>query len=543
MPLLAKEVLPISSKDILSWCFENRSAFPQDKPIYADCADPRRSISAGQAYKLVRRLVAGLRAFGIKKGDCVCVHAFNDIYYPVLVQGIVGAGAVFVGTNPGYTDFELQHALKVSHAKLIITEDELVGTLLKAGRDVDISPSQVLLFADQDQSPLRSWRSLLQHGEQDWVSFDDENLSKSTTAFLMFSSGTTGLPKAAQVTHHNLIAQHTILYDNPRHPEAFEDRRIYPMPAFHIATAGVLHFSPLRAGFASFVMRRFELEPWLENTEKFGVTLMVLAPPLVVATLALARQKPNFVRHCLRNVKRAVCGAAPLDRTTQLEFQKFLPVDCPCTQGWGMTEASGVGSFFYYPESDETGSVGRWLPNIDTKLVDDHGLEVGPYNARGELCIRGPTVIKGYLDNPEANRRDWDSDGFFHTGDVLYGDEKSGRFYVVDRKKELIKVRAFQVAPSEIEGVLLLHPQIVDAAVIGVPNGNGELPKAFVVLSAGSKVLEEDLKAWVASRLSKYKHLEGGVQFVDAVPKSPSGKILKRQLRDEEVSRRREAKL
>lgn len=450
---------------------------------------------------------------------------------------------MFVGTNPGYTAFEIQHALKLSNAKLIIAEEELVDTLIKAGREVGISSSQVLLFADQDKSPLRSWRSLLEHGEQDWVSFDDEEISKSTTAFLMFSSGTTGLPKAAQVTHHNLISQHTALFENPRHPAEFEDRRVYPMPAFHIAVAGVLHFTPMRLGYASFIMRRFDLESWLVNIEKFGVTLLGLAPPLVVATNALGRQKPDFVRHCLRNVKQGVCGAAPLDRTTQVEFQKFLPDDCACTQGWGMTEASGVGSFFYYPEQDETGSVGRWIPNLDIKLVDDDGLEVGPYDARGELCIRGPTVIKGYLNNPEANKRDWDDDGFFHTGDILYGEEKSGRFFVVDRKKELIKVRAFQVAPSEIEGVLLLHSEIVDAAVIGVPDGNGELPKAFVVRNAGSNIAEQDVKAWVASRLSKYKQLDGGVEFLDAIPKSASGKILKKQLREEEARRRREAKL
>lgn len=473
----------------------------------------------------------------------MCIHAFNDIYYPVLVQAIVGVGAVFVGTNPGYTDFELQHALKVSQAKLIIAEEDLMDALLKSAREVGISSSQVLLFANENQTPLRSWRSLLEHGEEDWVSFDDEEVSKTTTAFLMFSSGTTGLPKAAQVTHRNLIAQHTILYEHPDHQEPFEDRRLYPMPAFHIAVAGVLHFTPLRSGNVAFVMRRFELEPYLLNTEKFGITTMVLAPPLVVAILAFARQKSSFVKHCLRNVKRAACGAAPLDRTTQLEFKKLLHEQCPCIQGWGMTEASGIGSFFYYPESDDTGSVGRWLPNIDIKLVDNEGQEVGPYNARGELCIRGPTVIRGYLNNPEANSRDWDEDGFFHTGDMISGDEKSGLFYVVDRKKELIKVRAFQVAPSEIEGVLLLHPQLVDAAVIGVPAGDEELPKAFVVTSAGSHIVEQDVKAWVAGRLSTYKQLDGGVEFLDAIPKSASGKILKKQLREEEARRRREAKL
>lgn len=166
------------------------------------------------------------------------------------------------------------------------------------------------------------------------------------------------------------------------------------------------------------------------------------------------------------------------------------------------------------------------MPNIDVKIVDPNSdssaaPEVGPYDTRGELCIRGPTVVRGYLDNPEANARDWDREGYFHTGDIVYCDSKTKLWYVVDRKKELMKVRGFQVAPNEIEGVLLEHPDVADVAVIGVVVGEkGELPRAYVVIKEGKVLTEGDVRAWVGERLARYKQVEGGVRFVGSIPKT-----------------------
>ena len=194
---------------------------------------------------------------------------------------------------------------------------------------------------------------------------------------------------------------------------------------------------------------------------------------------------------------------------------------------------------FYHPEDDETGSVGRLIPNCEAKIIDDSGKDISAYDTRGEMCIRGPTVTTGYFENPKANAETYDAEGYFKTGDIVYCDGKSKKWYVVDRKKEFIKVRGFQVAPPELEGVLLSHPLIIDAAVIGVKHASEqdvELPRAYVVKRPGpeSKSLDEKtIKDYCAVRLAKYKELTGGVRFVDSIPKTASGKILKRVLREE----------
>jgi 4-coumarate--CoA ligase len=312
--------------------------------------------------------------------------------------------------------------------------------------------------------------------------------------------------------------------------------RLACLPLFHAAQAPFTHTTTLRSGRESYIMKRFQLHDYLENTRKFGITHIVLVPPMVVAIVNLAKDRPDYVKKCLQSVRAGVGGAAPLDAETQKELIKLLPKGTPFTQLWAMSETSCIASYFYYPEADNTASVGRFLPCLDVKVVDEDENEIDPpYDRRGELCIRGPTVIRGYLDNPEANQRDWDRDGFFHTGDIAYCDSKTKLWYIVDRRKELIKVRGFQVAPSELEGVLLSHPEILDVAVIGIPaaeNGS-ELPKAYVIKKPGSNIGEKDVKAWIQERLAKYKALDGGVKFVDSIPKTASGKILKRVLREE----------
>ncbi|KAK3613165.1 hypothetical protein LTR56_026731 [Elasticomyces elasticus] len=277
-------------------------------------------------------------------------------------------------------------------------------------------------------------------------------------------------------------------------------------------------------------MRRFNLTDWLTYSERFKVTALMLVPPMVVAIVNLAEDKPDLVRKCLRSYVAGVVGAAPLDSETQPALQSLFPKETVLTQSWAMTETSCLASYFYYPERDSTSSVGR-----DVKLLDDEDNEIDPpFDKRGELCIRGPIVIRGYHNNPEAKARDWDSDGFFHTGDVMYCDSKTKIWYVVDRKKELIKVRGFQVALAEVEGVLLSHPGIRDAAVIGVEAGEaGEVPRAYVVTRDGVEVSENEVKAWVEEKLAKCKRLDGGLKFVEAIPKTASRKILIRVLREE----------
>ena len=204
-----------------------------------------------------------------------------------------------------------------------------------------------------------------------------------------------------------------------------------------------------------------------------------------------------------------------------------------------VTESCCIATMFYHPEDDDTGSVGRLIPNCEVKLIDGEGNDVSAYDVRGEMCIRGPTITSGYFENPKANAESFDSDGYYKSGDIMYCDKKSKKWYIVDRKKELIKVRGFQVAPPELESVLLSHPLIVDVAVIGVKHPSErdvELPRAYVVRSSvpeGQSLDEKTVKDYCSVRLAKYKELTGGVRFVDSIPKTASGKILKRILREE----------
>ncbi|KAL2026323.1 hypothetical protein VTO58DRAFT_102303 [Aureobasidium pullulans] len=538
MPRLSRYQLDIPFKDVLSFCSETQSKIDQDEPIYIDCRNPTQSISSREAWKLIRTLIAGFRHAGLKAGDCVCIHTFNFIHYPIIVQAIIGAGGVFVGTNPAYTPTELRHALETSSAKFIITEPELLQNIKQPAVALGIPGERIFLTNHRNtdaQSAMRPWRTLLEHGQEDWSQFDDEEKSKTTNAMLLFSSGTTGLPKATQISHYNLVAQHILVHENPLHPERYPVSRIMSLPMFHAAAAPYTHLSSLRAGYPVFVMRRFELSLYLSSIERFGITSLMMVPPMVTAVIAYSSSGPDLRAQVIQNlqsVRSVIVGAAPLSKETQAKMQTLLAEQSPITQVWAMSETSCIASCTYWPEFERTGSVGRFLPGIDAKVVGESGSEVSD-GMRGELCVRGPTITRGYVNNPEARARDWDQDGYFHTGDIVYQDQSTELWYVVDRKKELIKVRGFQVSPAEIEAALVSHPLVQDVAVIGVDGGeDGELPRAYVIRKDNT-LSESDLKVWSAERLAKYKWLTGGVKFVDQIPRNASGKILKNFLREQ----------
>lgn len=272
----------------------------------------------------------------------------------------------------------------------------------------------------------------------------------------------------------------------------------------------------------------------MRNIERFQITEANMVPPMVIQVI----NSPLNKKFSLASIRNSWVGAAPLAAEPQARYKALLRPDTPFNQVWGMSETSCIATMVHYPEHDPTGSVGRFLPNHDAKLVDEEGRDITDYDIAGELCVRGPLIVKGYFNNPEANLLAWDEDGYFHTGDVAVRKRDNGLWYIVDRRKELIKVRGFQVAPAELEGVLLSHSGISDAAVIGVSSGNAsageqgtELPRAYLVLKAGVDMKESDVQAYMKEKLAGYKQLVGGVRFVDAIPKNASGKILKKDLK------------
>ncbi|KAF2750804.1 4-coumarate-CoA ligase-like protein [Sporormia fimetaria CBS 119925] len=560
MPFLAQEHVPIPAKDLLSWIFDEQTYDP-DKPIYVDAEQPDRTISSRQARAIVKRLNAGFSAHGLEKGDCVCMLSFNDIYYSMAFLGIVAAGGIFAGTNPSHTPYELAHSWKIAQARALIVEPELLPNALKAAKECGIPTSRIFVFdhhtpldedlcltAQKKWGGLRSWRSLLAHGEAGWETWDDESKSEETTAARLFSSGTTGLPKAVDMTHHNFVAQHTLVMEYK--PRDYQVIRLLCTPMFHVSNVPRAHTSPLRGGFVTYIMRRFELEPWLRNVERYQITEAMMVPPMVIQII----KSPLTKQYSLASIRNSWVGAAPLAASPQRHFKALLRPDAPFNQVWGMSETSCIATMLHYPEYDATGSVGRFLPNLDSKLVNEEGEDITDYDVVGELCVRGPIIVKEYFGNPQANTFSWDKDGYFHTGDMAIRRRSNGLWYIVDRKKELIKVRGFQVAPAELEGVLMTHPDIADAAVIGVPAGGpgasaaemgSEVPRAYLVLKEGARLDEKDVLEYMEGKLAKYKRLEGGVRFVKAIPKNASGKILKRELREGVVreARRGGAKL
>jgi acyl-CoA synthetase (AMP-forming)/AMP-acid ligase II len=324
------------------------------------------------------------------------------------------------------------------------------------------------------------------------------------------------------LTHRNLIANiaQTVTPAHIREDEKF----IAVLPFFHIYGMQVLMNTGLRAGATIITMPRFDLEQFLQLHQDYRITRSFVAPPIVVA---LAKH-PLVDQYDLSALEQVFSGAAPL--SAELALEAGARLGCEVVQGYGMTELSPV-SQLTPPGQFKPGSVGVTAPNTELRIVDPSTGEDLGLDADGEMWVRGPQVMKGYLNNPEATAATLDADGWLHTGDIGHVDA-DGHVFVVDRLKELIKYKGFQVPPAELEALLLTHPAVADAAVIGRPDAEaGEVPVAFVVLKPGQTVSADEIKSFVADQVAHYKRL-GDVRFVEAVPKSASGKILRRLLRD-----------
>ncbi|KAH8706048.1 hypothetical protein BGW36DRAFT_436253 [Talaromyces proteolyticus] len=538
MPWFSPKRCPLPQEDIVSYAFGNCD-YDHEKPIYHDLENPERTMSWTQVRSMVRKLVAGIRKAGLQKGDCFSIMSFNDvvltnqhIMYTACFLGGIGAGGIFSGMNPAYRAQEIRHHSKVAEIRLFIVEPELLESLQQALPD--LSKQNIFIFNTRGQrvpSGFRSWEWLLQQGEQDWDRITDIKALKTTEIARLTTSGTTGLPKIAMQSHHNATAFH-FMYDQTKE-RPWESRQLYVLPSFHVASVPAMHLFPLRSGAKAWVMRRFELEAFLAAIEKYHITEIGVAPPLVLAII----MSPLRHKYSLLSIKAIACGAAPLDAKSQRRLQALCAPDCIFTQVWGMTETTSALSCFRYPETDDTGSVGnQFLYNTDVKLIDGDGKDITDFDVRGELCVRGPTVFPGYYNNPKANSESFTEDGFLKTGDIAYCDRISKKWYIVDRTKELIKVRGFQVSPSEIEATLLGHPDIIDCAVIAVrflENNNEERPRAYIARRPGAVINETEVRKFISENLARYKALTGGVVFVDAIPKSAGGKILRRVLREE----------
>ncbi|WP_222267698.1 4-coumarate--CoA ligase family protein [Modestobacter marinus] len=489
------------------------------------------TIRFGQLASHVGRVAAALHARGLRKGDVVAVFSPNTIWYPVVFHGIAAAGCVVSPINSLYTPDEIAFQLKDSGAKALITISLFLD---RAQAAVAQQPVDEVIVLDGAEGHA-SLRDLLT-SDAPPVDVDIDPATDLVT--LPYSSGTTGLPKGVMLTHRNLVAN--VAQCRPLFELHEDDERVIAvLPFFHIYGLTVLMNQGLAWGCAVVTLPRFDLEQFLRTIQDQRVTRAYVAPPILVALT----KHPLVDQFDLSSLRTITSGAAPLDESlaqaVETRLRRGAPDGVVVAQGYGMTELSPVSHST--PEAGHEppgatgptpkGTVGYALPNTECRLVDPATGEDAAPGERGELWVRGPQVMTGYLNNPQATADTLDPEGWLHTGDLAVVDDE-GRYTIVDRLKELIKYKGYQVAPAELEAVLLGHPEIVDAAVIGVLDreSGDELPKAFVVRSPGSALTGDDVTAFVAERVAPHKKVRL-VEFIEAVPKSAAGKILRKDLR------------
>ncbi|KAF1343641.1 AMP-binding enzyme [Delphinella strobiligena] len=515
--------------NLVSYVLDHDNYNPK-KEILIDALDPQQSVTLEQARQNVRKLVNGLHQHGHEQGDTVCIHAFNSIMYPVFFLGIIAAGGRFTGSNPSYTSTELGHHLAISQAKFIITCKAQLDVVRTAAVVKGVSFDRIIVIDDHAGANTTlhvSMNTLLQNCEKPWRTFTSVSASQSTTAALMSTSGTTGLPKMAARSHLSWIAENEAIED--KCPKPYEVRRLLCVPFFHAFAAPLALVSALRSGHTTYVMSRFNHNHFLNAIERFGITETAMPPPLIVRFLA---EDPEQIT-MLNSIELVWSGGAPLSGSTQqAALAMFSPTARIC-QVYGMTEGGWM-STFQYPESDCTGSVGRLIGSYEAKVVDSEQGNTLEEGRVGEVLLRGPIAMTGYLDNESATTAAFDSEGWLRTGDIGYID-RSGKLET-NNNQDLIKVRGWQVAPAELESTLLLHPLLLDAAVIGIPHPleATEIPRAFVVLKPGSpRLTRAEILSFLSNYLARYKIMDCQIRFCDGIPKSASGKILKSKLRRE----------
>ena len=491
-----------------------------DKPALIE-GPTGRTISFAQLVDLIGIVAHNLSQRGFKKGDVFGILSPNCPEYAVMFHAVATLGGIVTPINPLYTSNEITHQLKNSAARFLVTVPTCVEKAAAAAADAGVEE----LFVFGSAAGATPFSSLMvDNGRTEQVAVDP----REDLVALPYSSGTTGLAKGVMLTHYNLVA-------NIRQMEGLRyfyesDTLVCVLPLFHIYGLVVVLNMGLYSGATIVLMPRFELEPFLKAVQQYNVTMAHLVPPIV---LSLSKD-PIVDKYPMPKLKTIFSGAAPLGEDLTRACMERL--DCNIRQGYGLTETSPVThSSPAPPQEVKFGSVGVLAPNTEGKVVD---LETGePLAAgnRGEILVRGPQVMKGYLNNPDATAKTIDAERWLHTGDIGYADE-DGHFFIVDRAKELIKYKGLQVPPAELEAVLLTHPCVTDAAVIPFPDDEaGEVPKGIVVLR--EPVEAEAILKFVAERVAPFKRIRH-LEFIDKIPKSPSGKILRRVLVDREKTRK-----
>ncbi len=492
-----------------------------DKPAIIEAATGR-TLTYAQLEEAIRKVAAGLAARGFVKGDVLAIYSPNVPEYAVVLLAAGMLGGICTTANPLYTAGELAKQLKDSKARFLFTVALFLDKAKEAANGSGVE--EVFVIGDaQGATPLSA---LMQAGGNP----PDVTIDPSEDLVVLpYSSGTTGFPKGVMLTHHNIVTN-LRQCEGMESFECFEEPDIVlgVLPFFHIYGMVVVLQLALAKGATLITMPRFDMEEFLGAVQKYKITIAPLVPPIV---LGLAKH-PVVDNYDLSSLRFVMSGAAPLSDALAQEAGKRI--GCKLAQGYGMTEASPVTHLTptTFPNY-KVGSLGMPVPNTEVMIVDTESGKPLNQGESGEIWIRGPQIMKGYLGRPDATAESIDAEGWYRTGDIGYVDD-DGYFFAVDRLKELIKYKGMQVAPAELEALLLTHPAIADAAVIPVSDLEaGELPKAYVVLRADQQLDADSLMEFVSGQVAPHKRIRL-VEFAKQIPKSASGKILRRVLIEQE---------
>ena len=493
--------------------------------------DGDRTFTYSQMSEYSNRFAAALAGMGIGKGDRVAILAPNCVEFVIAFFGILKAGAIVTTVNSGYREREIAHQLNDSGAETLVVHEALKPMADLAHDEVAGLERDIVIR--QDSSDGSSFWGLLENAPTSPPSVVIN--PKNDVAVLPYSSGTTGLSKGVMLTHYNLTSNVQQFLGRVGEEAGLveSDVILTHLPLFHIYGMNVLMNGAIGAGATQVMMGRFDMDEFLALLSGERVSVLFTVPPVGLGLT----QYPAVRETDLSSLRVGFFGAAPLSEDMQGRIQDALG-GFPIIQGYGMTETSPVtNADFIEPHLIRHGSIGPAMPDTEEKVVD---LETGESEVApgetGELLVRGPQVMKGYYNNEAATSETLTDDGWLHTGDIVRMDG-DGYVWVLDRKKELIKYKGFQVPPAELEGVLLEHPGISDVAVIGKDDlESGEIPKAFVVARQGVELSAENVMNFVAGKVATFKRVRE-VEFTSAIPKNPSGKILRRTLIEQERDR------
>ncbi|RZB41320.1 uncharacterized protein BDFB_006543 [Asbolus verrucosus] len=519
----------IPSENVVEFIFKNNENWIEEPA--ATCGVSGRSFTFGMLRMLINRCAQALLGHcGMRPREVVGLLLPNIPEYIIVSHGALEAGLTVTFVNPLYTPDEIKRQFENAGVKMIVTIPLLLEVATTIAPQLRDYRTTICIGGDDDPlNNVHGLQSLLSAGHAS----DIPGINPREIAILPYSSGTTGLPKGVMLSHYNLVAnliqgEHPALED----VESREGKRhtvLTALPFFHIyGFNGILNMC-LKNGVHIVSIPKFTPEDYIKTLVKYKPTFVCVVPSLL---LFLATH-PAVTKDHLSSIEAVQSGAAPLTEGLLQKFrQKVGRDDILIRQGYGMTESAPV--TFCMPKltpASKIGTIGIPYPGTEAKIISlKDGEELGTHKS-GELLVRGPQLMMGYLNNEQATAETIDEEGWLHTGDVAYYDEDH-YFYIVDRCKELIKVKGNQVSPTELENLLLEMPGVADAAVVGIPDALAdEIPRAFVVRHPGSSINEDDVLLYVNPKVVNYKKIAGGVKFVESIPRNPSGKILRNELK------------